>query len=594
MPPKPDLSFSGLEEFVNEPIVSEPTIKKHVVETSEAKASVDKPKYDCDNHHSQFNNKKMVKPAWNNTQRVNHWNFSRMTHPSPTRNMVPKPILMKSCLVSLTTARPVNTAQPRTTVNSGNPQQDLEEKGVIDSGCSRHITGNTLTDESHVLLKVPIKNNMYSVDLKNIVPKGGLTFLFPKAISDESKLWHRRLGHINSKIDKLVKGKSCKRKPALGFMKPFGCPVTILNTIDHLGKFDGKVDEGFLVGYSINSKAFRVFNSRTRIVEENLHIQFSENISNIAESGPNWLFDIDALTKICKKKEGRCLDNLVIRFSKGAYGCILVDTLLPGLTTRLTNEIRRNGAGGSGDQPPTIHTWLERFRKQKPQSFSSATTLVDAKNWIAHFKKIFEVLGCADEFKARSGQQKYERLAGFVGKKAGPLEEQAKHFKWVLCDWILDEIVNTKFTDVAQVANARNMEILRERSSQNNKRHRDGDRIRPTTQDSNQRGYDGRSYDRQGGNNNQKSWQNRACFTFGLTEHMARDCPKNGGNGGRGNGNDNQPANKGRVFYLTKGQTANSLGTVSGTLFLNDRIVFVLFDTGATHSVVSVSFAKHK
>ncbi|GJS80244.1 putative ribonuclease H-like domain-containing protein [Tanacetum coccineum] len=87
------------------------------------------------------------------------------------------------------------------------------------------------------------------------------------------------------------------RKPALSFMKPFGCPVIILNTIDHLGKFDGKADEGFFVGYSTNSKAFRVFNSRTRIVEENLHVQFSENTPNIAGSGPNWLFDIDALTK---------------------------------------------------------------------------------------------------------------------------------------------------------------------------------------------------------------------------------------------------------------------------------------------------------
>ncbi|GJX74705.1 retrovirus-related pol polyprotein from transposon TNT 1-94 [Tanacetum coccineum] len=65
------------------------------------------------------------------------------------------------------------------------------------------------------------------------------------------------------------------RKPALGFMRPFGCLVIILNTIDHLGKFDGKADEGFFVGYSINSKAFRVFNSRTRIVEENMHVQFS-------------------------------------------------------------------------------------------------------------------------------------------------------------------------------------------------------------------------------------------------------------------------------------------------------------------------------
>ncbi|GKE59497.1 putative ribonuclease H-like domain-containing protein [Tanacetum coccineum] len=49
--------------------------------------------------------------------------------------------------------------------------------------------------------------------------------------------------------------------------------------------------------HSTNSKVFRVFNSRTKIVEENLHVQFSENTPNIAGSGPNWLFDIDALTK---------------------------------------------------------------------------------------------------------------------------------------------------------------------------------------------------------------------------------------------------------------------------------------------------------
>ncbi|GJZ99102.1 putative ribonuclease H-like domain-containing protein, partial [Tanacetum coccineum] len=88
------------------------------------------------------------------------------------------------------------------------------------------------------------------------------------------------------------------RTPTLSFMRPFGCPVTILNTIDHLGKFDGKADEGFFVGYSLNSKTFRVFNSRTRIVEENLHIRFSESTPNTVGSGPDWLFDIDALTRI--------------------------------------------------------------------------------------------------------------------------------------------------------------------------------------------------------------------------------------------------------------------------------------------------------
>ncbi|GJX37679.1 putative ribonuclease H-like domain-containing protein [Tanacetum coccineum] len=184
--------------------------------------------------------------------------------------------------------------KPKTKViDHANPQQDLQEKGVIDSGCSRHMTGNMsyltdfeeidggyvafggnpkggkitgrgtiktgnldfknvyfvrelkfnlfsvsqmcdkknsvlfndtkcivlspnfkLTNESHVLLKVPKKKNMYSVDLKNIIPKGGLTCLFAKATSDESKLWHRRLGHINFKtMNKPVKGNLVRGLP---------------------------------------------------------------------------------------------------------------------------------------------------------------------------------------------------------------------------------------------------------------------------------------------------------------------------------------------------------------------------------------------
>ncbi|GKB88366.1 putative ribonuclease H-like domain-containing protein [Tanacetum coccineum] len=61
-------------------------------------------------------------------------------------------------------------------------------------------------------------------------------------------------------------------------------------------KFDGKSDEGFLVGYSLNSKAFRVYNLETKRVEENLHITFLENKPNVAGKGPNWLFDLDYLT----------------------------------------------------------------------------------------------------------------------------------------------------------------------------------------------------------------------------------------------------------------------------------------------------------
>ncbi|GJX66046.1 ribonuclease H-like domain-containing protein [Tanacetum coccineum] len=178
-----------------------------------------------------------------------------------------------------------------------------------------------LLDERQVLLKVPIQNNMYSFDRKNVVPSRGLTCLFVKAIIDESNLWHRRLGHINFKtMNKLVRGNLVRGLPSkllkmtilvllvkresntkplfIDFHEtPFGCPVTILNTLNPLGKFDGKADEGFLVGYSINSKAFRVFNTRTRKVEENLHINFLENKPNVEGSGPEWLFDIDSLTK---------------------------------------------------------------------------------------------------------------------------------------------------------------------------------------------------------------------------------------------------------------------------------------------------------
>nr|GFA79919.1 ribonuclease H-like domain-containing protein [Tanacetum cinerariifolium] len=81
-------------------------------------------------------------------------------------------------------------------------------------------------------------------------------------------------------------------------MRPFGYPVIILNIIDHLGKFDGKADKGFFVGYFLTSKAFRVFNSRTRIVKENMHIRVSESTLNVVSSKPDWLFDIDALTRI--------------------------------------------------------------------------------------------------------------------------------------------------------------------------------------------------------------------------------------------------------------------------------------------------------
>ncbi|GJY95228.1 ribonuclease H-like domain-containing protein [Tanacetum coccineum] len=139
-----------------------------------------------------------------------------------------KPLLDNSTLVENCKAMS-SEEEPKS-----NPQIDLKDQGVIDSGCSRYMTGNMsyLTDYEEI-------DGGY-------VAFGG-----------------------NPKGEKIT-GK---------------------------GKFDGKADEGFFVGYSLNSKAFRVFNSRTRIMEENLHIRFSESTPNVVGSGPDWLFNIDALTR---------------------------------------------------------------------------------------------------------------------------------------------------------------------------------------------------------------------------------------------------------------------------------------------------------
>ncbi|KAI3692737.1 hypothetical protein L6452_32559 [Arctium lappa] len=87
-----------------------------------------------------------------------------------------------------------------------------------------------------------------------------------------------------------------KKKPFIGFFKPFGCPCTILNTKSHLGKFESKAGDGFLVGYSSQSKAYRVFNSSSRIIEESDNVKCNENTPNQIGTGLDWLSDIDSLT----------------------------------------------------------------------------------------------------------------------------------------------------------------------------------------------------------------------------------------------------------------------------------------------------------
>nr|GFD47307.1 zinc finger, CCHC-type, retrotransposon Gag domain protein [Tanacetum cinerariifolium] len=83
-----------------------------------------------------------------------------------------------------------------------------------------------------------------------------------------------------------------------------------------------------------------------------------------------------------------------------------------------------------GGNPPsvTIHTWLERFNKQKPHSFEKAIAPVDAENWISHMEKIFDTsTETSTEF-----MQRFLRLTGFLEAAAGTEEEQAKNFQWGL------------------------------------------------------------------------------------------------------------------------------------------------------------------
>nr|GEX69284.1 retrovirus-related Pol polyprotein from transposon 17.6 [Tanacetum cinerariifolium] len=95
---------------------------------------------------------------------------------------------------------------------------------VRDTECVVLSSDFKLPDENHVLLRVPRENNMYNVDLKNIVPSRDLTCLFAKATLDESNIWHRRLGHINFKtMNKLVKGYLVRGLPSKVFKNNHTC-----------------------------------------------------------------------------------------------------------------------------------------------------------------------------------------------------------------------------------------------------------------------------------------------------------------------------------------------------------------------------------
>ncbi|GJT23136.1 putative ribonuclease H-like domain-containing protein [Tanacetum coccineum] len=283
-----DKKSDDSKENSDESLVEE-QVSKDISSFVESSVNVDKEivfpvdkKINCDHHQR----KRMV--SRNNYSRVDYDYYAKTTHPSVHKRMTPRAVLLKTGLTPLNTVRPVNTAYPKPVVHSakslshfskqaqstaqrpfykqttlttrsvhtakrhyytkrsragntarsytgpvnvGKLQQD--DIGFVDSGCSRHMTGNiaylsdfmefdegyvtfgggaysgrisnkgTLKTDSldfeDILLKIPRKDNMYSFDMKNIVSKESLTCLVAKATLDESMLWHSRyLAHFEA------------------------------------------------------------------------------------------------------------------------------------------------------------------------------------------------------------------------------------------------------------------------------------------------------------------------------------------------------------------------------------------------------------
>nr|GEU32142.1 hypothetical protein [Tanacetum cinerariifolium] len=363
MPLRPDLSFAGLDDSVFKFAISETVTSVHKTKTSASKTSkecMEKPKSvrpsapiikdwesDCDGDCKvPVNTAKQSSPraaASISTVRYVNTVATRptMNGAKPSLNVFHKSHSLVRRTFNQRTAPKNSDLKETINTAKGNPQYPLQDQGIFDSGCSRHIKGNKsfltdykeidggfvafgeshkgdkisrkgkirtgklkfedvyvvkelkfnlysvlqmcdkknnvlfteteclvlspdfkLLDENQVLLKVPRQNNMYSFDLKNVAPLGEVclqrflkmtihvlpvkkesnTKPHAEAVNTACYVQNRVLvtkPHNKTPYELLI-----GRSPNLDFMRPFGCPVTILNTLDHLGKFEGKDDEG--------------------------------------------------------------------------------------------------------------------------------------------------------------------------------------------------------------------------------------------------------------------------------------------------------------------------------------------------------------
>ncbi|GJT83644.1 putative ribonuclease H-like domain-containing protein [Tanacetum coccineum] len=173
------------------------------------------------------------------------------------------------------------------------PHRALQNKGIVDSGCSRHMTGNkAYLAEYQDFNGGPVDwskgikreySNVRTLQQNRVAKRKNMTLIeAAKTMLVDSFLPNTFLAEVVST--------ACYVLNRVLVTKPQNKTPYELITVD------GKSDEGFLVGYSLQSKAFRVYNLETKRVEENLHITFLENKPNVAGKGPTWLFDLDYLT----------------------------------------------------------------------------------------------------------------------------------------------------------------------------------------------------------------------------------------------------------------------------------------------------------
>nr|GEV61817.1 retrovirus-related Pol polyprotein from transposon TNT 1-94 [Tanacetum cinerariifolium] len=184
--------------------------------------------------------------------------------------------------------------------------------GIVDSGFSRSMTGNKEKLADFVQVKggtVTFRGGDGKITGKGTIRTSKLDF---KNVYYVEELQNFNLFSVSQICDKknkvlfpdaecLVLSKEFQlpdesQIPNIRHLKPFGCQVTILNTSDHLGKFEGKANDGFLVGYAAHSKAYRVYNLSSKKVEEMLNIRYLEDKPNVQGLGQEWYFDLDYLT----------------------------------------------------------------------------------------------------------------------------------------------------------------------------------------------------------------------------------------------------------------------------------------------------------